>query len=154
MKVLTITLAVLLIVIQSCKTKPNIEAEKAALLVLHNEQRKAHLEKNISLLFRDSIVDYIEVNRGVIKKPSYAESRKRFQTYFDAVDFIQWDDVTPPVFSFSDDGSMATSIVDKLVITRQKTEGNQLDTTHYAWLAVYKKNNGKWQLHRMGSTNR
>lgn len=154
MKLRTITLTGLLIAIQSCNTKPDLEAEKAALLVLHDEQRKAHIEKNISLLLRDSTVDYIEVNRGVIKKPSYAESSKRFQTYFDAVDFIQWDDVNPPVFSFSDDGTMATAVVDKLVITKQKTAGNQLDTTQYAWLAVYKKINGKWQLHRMGSTNR
>ena len=96
----------------------------------------------------------MEVNRGLIKKPSYSNSRKRFQSYFDAVDFIKWDDVSPPIFSFSDDGTMATSIVDKLVINKNKQEGNRLDTTHYAWLAVYKKINGKWRMHRMGSTNK
>lgn len=144
----------LLSVGQSCKDRVDLEAEKKEILLLHNEQRKAHMEKNVSLLLGDSLTDYMEVNRGLIKKPSYSESRKRFQSYFDAVDFIKWDDVSPPVFSFSDDGTMATSVVDKLVITKNKQEGNRLDTSQYAWLAVYKKINGKWRLHRMGSTNR
>jgi hypothetical protein len=40
-----------------------------------------------------------------------------------------------------------------LVIIKRKSD-NKLDTAHFAWLAVFKKKNGKWQLHRMGSTNR
>lgn len=123
-------------------------------MILHNEQRQAHMEKNVSLLFRDSLTDYIEVNRGLIKKPTNSESRNKFQSYFDSVDFIKWDDVSSPIFSFSDDGTMATTVVDKLVITRSKSGGNRFDTSHYAWLAVYKKINGKWRMHRMGSTNR
>jgi hypothetical protein len=144
----------LLSVGQSCNDRVDLEAEKKEILILHNEQRKAHMEKNVSLLLGDSLTDYIEVNRGLIKKPSYSDSRKRFQSCFDSVDFIKWDDVSPPVFSFSDDGTMATSVVDKLVITKNKQEGNRLDTSQYAWLAVYKKINGKWRLHRMGSTNK
>ncbi len=131
----------------------DIEVEKKAILAIHEDQRKSHIEKDILLLLRDSSTDYIEVNRGLIKKPTYAESYKRFKSYFDEVDFIKWDDVSPPIISFSEDATMATSVVDKLVITRRKSENNQLDTTHYAWLAVFKKINGKWQLHRMGSTN-
>lgn len=111
------------------------------------------MEKNVSLLLGDSTAEYIEVNRGNIKRPTYSESAKRFQAYFDAVEFIKWDDVAAPIISFSDDGTMATTVVDKIVITRPITE-NRLDTTYYAWLAVYKKVNGKWSLHRMGSTNR
>lgn len=143
----------LLAIAQSCSDHFDLEAEKKAILTIHDEQRKAHMEKNISLLLRDSLTDYIEVNRGVVRKPTYAESFKRFKSYFDAVDFIKWDDITPPIISFSEDGTMATSIVDKLVITRSKSE-NRFDTTHYAWLAVFKKIDGKWQMHRMGSTNK
>lgn len=139
---------------QSCNTTIDFEAEKEAIMVLHQEQRKAHMEENVSLLVKDGSPDFIEVNRGFIKSPTEEESIKRFQSYFDAVDFVKWDDVYPPVISFSDDGTMATTVVDKLVITKQKSEGGQLDTAHYAWLAVYKKYNGKWQMHRMGSTNR
>lgn len=138
----------------SCSSLVDQEAEKEAIMVLHNEQRQAHMEKNVSLLFKDSLTDYIEVTRGLIKMPSNTDLKKRFQSYFDAVDFVKWDDVTPPVFSFSDDGTMATTVVDKLVITKDKLNNDRLDTTHYAWLAVYQKTGGKWRLHRMGSTNR
>jgi hypothetical protein len=114
----------------------------------------AHLQKDVSLLLKDISADFIEVNRGLIKKPAHAESRIRFHTYFEAVEFIKWDDATPPLFTFSDDGTMATSLVDKLVITKQKALLNKLDTARYAWLAVYQKINGKWRMHRMSSTNR
>jgi len=154
MNPLIVIITGLLIVGQSCNNHPDFEAEKKTLLILHNEQRKAHMEKNVSLLIKDSSIDFIEVNRGLIKKPTQAESIKRFQSYFDAVDFVKWDDVSPPVFSFSDDGTMATTVVDKFVITTKKAEGGRLDTVQYAWLAVYKKINGKWQMHRMSSTNR
>lgn len=154
MKYQIFIITLLLFVGQSCNSSVDLEEEKKAIMTLHNEQRQAHMEKNVSLLIKDSLTDNIEVNRGLIKKPTYSDSRKRFQSYFDAVDFIKWDDVSPPIFSFSDDATMATTIVDKLVITRSKFEGNHLDTSHYAWLAVYKKINGKWRMHRMGSTNR
>lgn len=112
------------------------------------------MERNALLLLRDSSFDYIEVNRGLIKSPSQRESYQRFEAYFDQVEFMKWDDVAPPVISFSDDATMATSVVDKLVVTRRISDNNRLDTARYAWLAVFKKVNGKWYMHRMGSTNR
>ena len=138
----------------SCTKHPDLEAEKKAILTIHDEQRKAHIEKDVSLLLRDSSADYIEVNRGVVKKLTYSENYKRFKSYFDAVNFVKWDDVSRPIISFSEDATMATSVVNKVVTTRSISEDNQLDTTYYSWLAVYKKVNGKWQLHRMGSTNK
>lgn len=137
----------------SCTTHPDLESEKKALLAIHEGQRKAHFEKNAAGLLRQSSEDYTEVNKGLVKRPAYNESLSRFTSYFDAVDFVKWDDVSPPIISFSDDASMATMVVEKLVIIRNKSENNRLDTTHYAWLAVYKKVNRKWELHRMGSTN-
>ncbi|MBK8522630.1 MAG: hypothetical protein IPL54_17795 [Chitinophagaceae bacterium] len=144
----------LLFAVQACKSRPDIEAEKKIILDIHDQQRKAHLEKNPKLFLGNSSVDYIEVNRGVVRKPSYTESLKKFESYFNSVDFIKWDDVSPTIISFSDDATMATVVVDKLVVVRNKVEGNKLDTTQYAWLAIFKKMNGKWQLHRMGSTNK
>jgi hypothetical protein len=146
-------ISALIMITQSCTTHPDFEAEKKAILLLHDQQRKAHLEKNAELLVGDSLVDFIEVNRGLIRKPIRSESVKMFQAYFNAVEFVKWDDTAPPVISFSDDATMATSVVDKLVIIKRKSD-NKLDTVQFAWLAVYKKINGKWQLHRMGSTNR
>ncbi len=131
-----------------------MEAEKKDILAIHEQQRKAHFEKNARLLLGDSSSDYIEINRGVVKSPSYTESLTKFESYFNAVDFLNWDDAAPPIISFSDDATMATVVVEKFVVVRNKTENNKIDTSHYAWLAIFKKANGKWQLHRMGSTNK
>lgn len=139
---------------QACHPVPDMDAEKKAIIAIHNDQQKAHLEKNVALLLGDSSADYIEVNRGLVKKPSYTENFKKFTAYFESVDFVAWEDVSPPIISISDDGTMATSVVEKLVVTRAKSADHKLDTTHFAWLAVFKKINGKWQLHRMGSTNK
>lgn len=153
MKLFTI-LFLLLVACQACNNTPNLETEKKQILAIHSEQRRAHMEKNVALLLAGNAADYIEVNRGQVKKPLYADNFKRFTSYFESVDLIKWDDVAPPVISFSDDASMATSVVDKLVVTRSRAGDNRLDTFHYAWLAVFKKVNGKWRLHRMGSTNK
>lgn len=144
----------LLVFITSCQPKPNLEAEKKAIIAIHNTQQRAHLEKNVQLLWPDSLVDYIEVNRGQVKQPSQAENLSKFKAYFNAVDFLAWEDSSPPIISFSDDASMATSVVSKRVITKSKTAPFNIDTTQFAWLAVFKKVKGQWQLHRMGSTNK
>ena len=139
---------------QSCHNTVNPDKEKEAIMVIHNEQRKAHMEKNPDLLLRDVLQDYIEVNRGVVRMPTHAESFARFESYFNSVDFLKWDDEAEPVFSFSDDGTMASTVVQKLVVTRDKTGSNRIDTAHYAWLAVYRKVDGKWGLQSMASTNK
>lgn len=145
----------LILLLQACVNTPDLEAEKKNILALHNQQRKAHLEKNVNLLLGDSLHwDYIEVNRGKVRRPTYSESYNRFKSYFESVDFIKWDDVSEPVISFSDDATMATSIVEKMVITKSTSEIHQIDTAYYSWLAVFKKKDGTWSLHRMGSTNR
>ena len=141
------------VILHSCKAKPDFEKEKQEIMKIHNNQRKAHMEKNVPLLIGDSLIEFFEINRGLIKKPSREESIKKFQEYFNAVDFVKWDDISAPIFSFSEDATMATTVVNKLVITKQKAE-NKLDTTYYAWLAVYKKKNGVWQMERMASTTK
>lgn len=138
----------------SCKSTPDFEVERAAIMSVHNLQQMAHLEKNPSMLLGNHSKDFIEVNRGKITQPSYNESLGKFSAYFDAVEFIKWEDITPPIISFSDDASMATTVVNKIVITRSISDSMQLDTSYYAWMAVYTKQIGKWELHRMASTNK
>lgn len=154
MKYLLPLLGLAILLSPSCRHRPDFEAEQRAIMALHNAQRQAHFEKNVALLFGDSLADYTEVNRGFVKKPTFTERKARFQAYFDAVDFIKWDDVSAPEFSFSEDATMATTVVDKEVITRNKLEGHRLDTARYTWIAVYKKHHGTWRLHQMASTSR
>lgn len=56
----------LLMIIISCNSETNFENEKQEIMILHDNQRKAHMEKDVLLLLGDSIADYVEVNRGLI----------------------------------------------------------------------------------------
>lgn len=154
MKKKMVVVLTLVLVFHSCNTGHDLEAEKNAIMVLHNKHRQAHFEKNIEMLLENNAADLMQVNRGVIRKDSMEESAKRFRNYFDAVEFVKWDDVEPPVFSFSDDATMATTLVNKLVVLKLKQENYRLDTTYFAWMAVYKKTKGQWELHRIASINK
>lgn len=99
--------------------------------------------------------DFLSINRGRIDLPSSDKSFQRFDAYFKSVTFVKWDDQTPPIVRFSTDGSVAYVAVDKLVIVENTTENGSkvLDTTHFAWLSVYKKQDGQWLLDAIASTN-
>jgi hypothetical protein len=137
----------------SCLSTVDYNSEKKELLKLHQMQREAHLEKNAAKLVSQFSDDFISVNRGAINKPTKEESIAKFSQYFQAVDFICWDDIHPPTFNFSVDATMATSIVDKLVIIKDR-QNNKIDTTIYCWIAVYKKHKNKWTLAQMASTDK
>lgn len=152
MKIITY-LVLIPIMVYSCKQVTGFKEDKQAILELHEAQRKAHFKKDIAFFAHHSNTeDFIEVNRGLVRKPKPSEIAVRFENYFNSVDFIKWDDVTNPIISFSDDGTMATVVVDKLVVVRELAT-NKIDSVKYAWLSVYKKQNGQWLMHRMGSTN-
>lgn len=151
-KILFITAS--LSVILACHQPLNTEKEKAAILEIHKSQQSAHLNKDVELLLKYNDTSYTEINKGFIRRPAYNENMLRFQSYFDAVDFIKWEDVTAPVINISDDGSMATTIVEKIVITKEKNDSQGIDTTNYAWLSVYIKRNGNWKLQQMCSTQK
>ena len=65
----------------------------------------------------------------------------KFNKYFSSVEFIKWDDVTGPIIRFSKDGTLAYTIVDKIVqVTYQGKKGEMVrGETHFAWTAIYKK---------------
>lgn len=139
-----------------CKQSPtiNLEKEKEMILQLDDQARQFHFTKNATAMAQGLLPDFISINNGSISKPTYEESFKRFDNYFKRVEFVKWDNVSPPVVRFSDDASIAYVAVDKLVILKLKEEPEKLDTTHFAWLSVFKKVNGKWMLDCIASTNK
>ena len=130
--------------------------EKADILELHNLQRDYHFNKD-SLAFVNQLSDdFISVNRGEITQPERAETLARYHAYFSSVEFVKWDDLTEPIVKFSDDGSMAYTIVDKVVRTRYKNEaGEEVEgETHFAWTAIYKKSADGWKIVNVSSTQK
>jgi len=142
----------------SCQSGESFSAakEKAEILKLHHAQRDYHFKKD-SVAFAHQLSDsFISVNRGIITRPSREATIARYNGYFSAVEFLKWDDVTDPIIRFSNDGSMAYTIVDKIVATTSKdTSGNLVEgRTHFAWTAIYRKHNGKWMIDCVTSTNK
>lgn len=150
---------ILLLVLVNCTSSPpafdQTKAEQE-ILALHKAQRVYHFEKDSIAFAQQMSADYVSVNRGQITHPSVQDNISRYNSYFSAVEFVKWDDVSPPVLRFSDDGSMAYTVVDKEVIVEYKLSETEtiLDSGYYAWVAIYKKQAEGWKLDCVASTNR
>ena len=142
----------------ACQRTPRIDFEQEANLLLEMDlkAREFHFDKNAQALVSGFSPDFISINRGVISKPTQEESFQRFDNYFKHVAFLKWDNTTKPIVRFSADASVAYVAVDKLVVLKLKNENGKevVDTTHFAWLSVYKKINSNWVLDCIASTNK
>ncbi|MEM7103365.1 MAG: hypothetical protein AAF502_09570 [Bacteroidota bacterium] len=130
-------------------------AAKAEILELHHLQKKFHVDKMVDEFANLLADNHISVNRGRISAPTREENAKRFSSYFSAVEFEKWDDLKPPVIRFSDDGSMAYTIVNKEVTVTYDGEEDQKvrETVEYSWVAIYKKYPDGWKIDCVASTN-
>ncbi len=142
----------------SCQDqKPiDLEIEKEKILQLHHLQRDFHFNKD-SIAFADQLSDdFISVNKGVISSPQRSETLTRYNNYFSSVEFSKWDDVTEPVIRFSEDGTLAYTIVDKIVKVNYENENGELQEseTHFAWTAIYRKIGEEWKIENVTSTNK
>jgi hypothetical protein len=146
-----------ILTILSCDTQ-NLDIEKATqeILELHNQQRDFHFQKMAPEFANLLSENHISVNRGAVNTPTIEENTTRFQNYFDNVEFVKWDDLKPPVIRFSDDGSLAYTVVEKEVVVKYKNDEEQeiLETTLFAWVAIYKKYGNEWKIDCVASTNK
>lgn len=150
--------AVLIFVLISCQEKPQIDevTEKEKILAIHNQQRVTHFEKLLDGSFDQFSDQFISVNRGEIKSPSKTEFLAKRKNYFQSVEFEKWDDINPPVIRFSDDYSMAYTIVNKEVVVTFLDENGekQRELTEFSWVAIYKKSESEWEIDCVVSTNK
>ena len=155
-KILLLTLFLFLFLSCNRTKEISISDEKDKILKLHNEQRNYHFNKD-SIAFANQLSDnFISINKGKISSPKREETISRYNGYFSSVEFVKWDDVSEPIIKFSDDGSMAYTIVDKIVVVTYKDEnGNTLESkTHFAWTAIYKKYEDEWKIDCVTSTDK
>ena len=146
----------LLLGLTACSARVDLASDWAELVRLHGLARTAHLEKRADLLVASFADSFVNISRGAVALRSPAESRARFQSYFDRVTFQEWDDLAPPLIRISPDGQMAYVIVQKSVrLTSSDSAGaRQAEHTVFAWLEVYEKRDGKWTLMVVASTDR
>lgn len=142
---------VMLVVSCANQDQFDLEEETEAVLALHNLQREYHFNKDSVAFVNQLSNDFISVNKGLISQPEKSETLSRYNGYFSSVEFLQWDDVTEPIIRFSEDGSMAYTIVDKLVKVSYKDQEGE---THFAWTAIYRKYGEKWKIDCVTSTEK
>lgn len=152
-----LSLICLVVIFFSCTSTPTTfdkAAETEKILALHHQQRDVHFNKQADE-FTDMLSEnFISVNRGMITTPSKEENLERFSNYFNAVEFIKWDDLAPPIIRFSDDGSLAYTVVEKeVIVAYDMNEQTIQDTTLFAWIAIYKKYGNEWKIDGVASTN-
>ena len=154
----------LCLVLKSCTTNNNNTVEKKIdeemarnqILALHKDQRNYHFEKKVDEFVALLSPDHLSVNRGEISSLSAEEHKTRFSNYFNNVEFEQWDDLNPPIIKFSDDYSLAYTIVDKAVVVNYKDKDGETfrDSTKFSWVAIYKRYDDKWLIDCVASTNK
>lgn len=162
MKYLLLLFSLLLIVsighrAESSEQKPHVDlvADRKELLRLHEQGRKAHLEKNAELMVTSMADDFTSISNGKISRPKKEDTIQRFQSYFNSVEFLAWDDISEPVIKISQDGTMAHVLVHKRVhLTAKDEKGKKIEEeTIFAWTSLYEKRAGKWLLTAVTSTN-
>lgn len=128
----------------------------AEIMKLHRLQRDYHFNKNADDFVEILSDDYISVNRGEISHPSKAANTERFSHYFSSVEFQKWDDIEPPIIKFSQDSTLAYTIVHKQVeLTSKDSTGTaEMEKVEYAWLAIYRKSDDGWKIECSVSTNK
>lgn len=132
------------------------QAALAEILALHNAQRSNHFDKD-SIASANLISDaYVAVSRGNIRHQSVPDFLARRKRYYDSVEFLKWDDISPPIVRFSNDLSLAYTIVHKEVLIRFKNEtGDTLEErTEFAWTTIYRKTKDGWKIEAATSTNK
>jgi hypothetical protein len=150
----------LFLLVYACSERTSIKfdesSERAKIIALHEAQRTYHFEKMVEEFVGQLSDSFISVNKGEITRPTKADNRERFSNYFNAVEFEKWDDLTPPVIRFSADYSMAYTVVDKEVVYRYQHDGEpaERETTHFCWVAIYKRLGDTWQIDCLSSTNK
>ena len=147
-----------LLCLYSCATIHNVnyEKERKDILALNAQQREDHFMKNAKAITNLSSDNFLVVDAGKISKPKRESQLKRFESYFSAVDFVKWDDVKEPEVRFSKDASVAYVAVEKIVILKGVGASGQnvTDTSHFAWISIYKKTKMGWELDAIASTRK
>ncbi len=146
-----------LYLIFSCQQEPPENNDRDALLVSNEIQRTAHLINDAKLLANEIADSMVSVQNGEVSFHSNAEIKERFTEYFKQVNYTSWDDTRPPIIHISEDGTMASVIVNKLIDAQSKEEDGTWGEHGYvlfAWTALYTKVNGQWKMYNNTSSRK
>jgi hypothetical protein len=129
-------------------------SDREALLELHRQDRRAHLQGDADLLIAD-MADFVwESSRGGLNRISREEIGHRFAAYFATVRYSLWDDLQPPHVAVAPGGDAAWMAVDiEARLTAEDDAGAEQEVSfESSWISVYEKHNDRWLLAGIASS--
>ena len=121
-------------------------SDEAALRARHAKVIQAHRESNPDMLCEDVSPDFVQANRGEIKRPTIEERRARFAAYLGSTIFEEYRDLVEPIVHVSKDGTLGWVIVQVKARGVQTTETGAKEPLEFvsAWIELYEKRDGRW----------
>ena len=122
------------------------EADRRALLAIHEEFKAAHLRADADAVLGRLAESYVQVNRGEVRYPESAEMASRMQEYLESTRFTHYRDLRPPVVRVSADGTLGWVIVQlEARGVRAGPDGSERPVDFVcAWIYLFEKHGGRW----------
>lgn len=121
----------------------------AALIELHEVQRRAHLIGDADLLATVFADEIRESSRGETSTLTRESMRDRFRSYFAAMRYLEWADVEPPFVRVV--GSLAWMLV-RVRARRVDLAGAPIPGFEASWIAIYEQTDGRWAMTGIASS--
>ena len=129
-----------------CQSSPDFDALKSEILDLHQKSIEAHWNKDVDFLVENLSEGFVSVGSGEIRRPTKEEVRSQFRDYLNNTAFSEYADLREPIVGFSNDGSVAWSIVQvKVAGERMMDDGStRAFSTIWAWITLYERQGDGW----------
>jgi len=138
--------AIFFITLLGCQSSPDFETLRKEILDLHKKTIEAHWNKDVGFFIKDISEDYMSVGSGELRNPTKEEITSQFSNYLNNTTFTEYRDLREPIINFSNDGSIAWSVVQVKVagkrIMNDRSERDFDDT--WAWITLYRREGDKW----------
>jgi len=125
---------------------PDLERERAALLLLDEESRRAHFATDAAALLAHDAEPVLFVREGAVLPMSRAELTRIYGEDMRGATYHEWDYVEPPIVRIADDASIAWVITRRGVRRTKRQDDGTSEEQHfvYAGLDAYEKRGGAW----------
>ena len=120
---------------------PDLAREREALLALHREGIRAHVERDAASLCKGLAEQFVSAAAGKIEWAEHDEVCRHFEGYLAGAEYSVYEDLEPPVLRISDDASMAWMITRLRV---KRTQNGKERSFVYAGILTYENRGGTW----------
>ena len=124
------------------------DRDVVALLRIHEELIRAHVENLPDLWTSLETDEYVSVNGGSVSFPSPVERRDGRRAYLQAARFTRYEDVREPLVRISTDGTLGWLIAEVAVAGTLPAADGSLEAFDevWAWIELYERTPDGWKL--------